>query len=183
MFFFQGLPDTNVDVYANGLRLSGNLSTGSLVGPFVLLDGTASTLVLLPADAVGQPILVSTLAFPPGSTVIVVAFQGATGLPELSVFRLDAQPIAQSQLIVVNASDTAALDVAPGQTAQATIGERSASAIAAPADTMAAQASSAQLEAGTAYVQVAVGSAADGTFRVVTETIDLNAEADVPAEP
>ena len=184
MFFFQGLPNQSVDVYANGIRIGGNVATGSMIGPFVLLDGTAATLVLFPAGTVGgQPTLFGTLAFPPGSTNLVVAFVGPTGTPSLSVFRLDVAPPDQSQLIVVNASDTAALDLAPGQSAQAAIGRSSAAAFAAPADAMAAQASE-RLRPGMVYVQIAFGSAANGTFQVITQALDLNAtNQDVPAGP
>jgi hypothetical protein len=187
MFFFQGLPDGSVDIYANGIRIGGNVETGSIVGPFALLDGTPTTLVLFPAGAVGQPTLFGTLTFEPGSTNLVVASVGPDGLPALSVFRLDTMPIDQSQLIVVNASDTTALDVAPGQSAQAMVAGNSAAAIDAPADGITAPdtAASQRLQPGVVYVQIAIGSAADGTFQVITQTIDLNAvtNQEVPAGP
>ncbi len=189
MFFFQGLPSSNVDVYANGVRIGGNVATGNISGPFVLLDGTATTLVLFPAATVGQPTLFGTLAFEPGSTNLVVAFQGPDGAPALSVFRLDTMPVDQSQLIVVNASDTAALDVAPGQSAQAMVAGDNAAAIGVPADGITGPdgAATRRLQPGVVYVQIAVGSVADGTFQVITQTIDLNAamnqDAPVPTGP
>jgi hypothetical protein len=183
MFFFHGLPDVSVDVYANGIRIGGNVETGSIIGPFALLDGTATTLVLLPAATVGQPTLFGTLTFEPGSTNLVVASLGQDGLPALSVFRLDTMPVDDSQLIVVNVSDTTALDVAPGQSAQAMVAGDNAAAIGVPADGAASQ----RLQPGMIYVQVAVGSAADGTFQIITQTIDLNAiqnqDASAPVGP
>jgi hypothetical protein len=175
MFFFQGLPNVNVDVYGNGVRIGGNVATGSIIGPFVLLDGTAATLVLFPAATVGQPTLFGTLTFEPGSTNLVVASLGADELPALTVFRLDTMPLDESQLIVVNASDTTALDVAPGQSAQAMVAGDNAAAIGVPADGVTDGAATQRLQPGVVYIQIAVGSAADGTFQIITQTIDLNA--------
>ncbi|MBZ0288307.1 MAG: DUF4397 domain-containing protein, partial [Anaerolineae bacterium] len=103
VFFFQGLPATSIDVYANGIQIGGNVATGTMVGPFTLLDSTVTSLFLFPAGSLSQPLLFNTLAFEPGSTVLLVAYQGPNGMPALAVYRLDTAT-AQSQLIVVNAS-------------------------------------------------------------------------------
>ncbi|MBI5671154.1 MAG: DUF4397 domain-containing protein [Chloroflexi bacterium] len=184
MFFFQGLPDLSADVYANGVQIAGALETGSMAGPFLLLDGTATTFMLFPAGVVSQPLLFSTLAFEPGSTVLVVSYQGPGGVPALSVYRLDLAPAGQSQLIVVNASDAPALDVAgseatlgSGQSAHLMVAPGSASGLAGAEGAAAAQSASAP---ETVTIQFAVGSVADGTFRVITQTINLAESVEQP---
>lgn len=184
MYFFQGLSNTNVDVYANGLQIGRNVAAGSVAGPFALLNGTSATLMLFPAGQVLQPLLFSTLGFEPGSTVLVVAFSGPGGVPTISVYRLDMPSAAlQSQLIVINASDAPAVDVATesgnvavtsGYTAQFALPQGSISGVNA-------QAAPLPKQAGVVYLQVAVGSVANGTYQVITQAIDLNA-ATVPIQ-
>jgi len=185
MFFFQGLADTRVDTYANGLQIGGNIETGRMLGPFVLLDGTATTLLLFPAGNLGQPTIISTLAFEPGSTVLVVAFNGPGGVPTLAVYRLDTAP-GQSQLIAINASDAPTLDVvtssgpassvAQGFSTQIMLAPGNTASLADATGGAAAQTSLAPraLAPGVAYLQIAVGSVANGTYRVITQAIDLN---------
>jgi len=185
MFFFQGLADTNVDIYANGLQLGGNVETGRMLGPFVLLDTTTTTLLLFPAGTLGQPLVINTLGFEPGSTVLVVAFTGPGGIPTLAVYRLDAAP-GQSQLIAINASDAPTLDVvtssypttsvAQGLSTQITIAPGNTASLANGTGGAVAESGAVQqaLAPGVAYLQIAVGSVANGTYRVITQTIDLN---------
>lgn len=176
MFFFQSLPDTSTDVYTNGVQVASGLETGNMVGPFLLLDGTATTFMLFPAGTVSQPLLFSTLAFEPGSTVLVVAFLGPGGVPALSVFRLDLAPAGQSQLIVVNASDAPSLDVAGSEASLAS--GQAAHLMVAPgsAGGLAPEAAAAIQSAppGSVTIQIAVGSQANGTFRVITQIITLS---------
>ena len=185
MFFFQGLSDSNVDIYANGLQLGGNVEAGRMLGSFVLLDRTATSLLIFPAGNLAQPTLFSTLTFDPGSTVLVVAFNGVGGTPTLVVYRLVAAP-GQSQLIAINASDAPALNVATssyptmslaqGYSTQITLTPGNTAGLTAAEGSIAAQTGLPQrtLSQGVAYVQIAVGSVANGTFRVITQAIDLN---------
>jgi hypothetical protein len=194
IFFFQGLAAANIDVYANGLQIGGNVATGSMIGPFSLLNNTVTSLFLFPAGDLSQPILFNTLAFEPGSTVLVVAYTGAGGTPALAVYRLDtAAAQAQSQLIVVNASDAPTVDVATnsgppasvarGYSAQLTLPPGSRAGVAHASGALSAQADAAAspLQSGVVYVQIAVGSVADGSYQVITQTIDLNSL--IPALP
>jgi len=186
MFFFQGLSDTNVDIYANGLQIGGNVETGRMLGTFSVLDGTATTLLLFPAGSLGQPTIYSTLSFDPGTTVLVVAFNGAGGVPSLAVYRLDTAP-GQSQIIAINASDAPTLDVvtssypttsvAQGFSTQITIAPGNTASLADAAGAIAAQGGAVSPKAlapGVAYLQIAVGSVANGTYRVITQAIDVN---------
>jgi hypothetical protein len=174
VFLFQGIPGISLDVYANGVQIKSNLATGTSTGPVLLLDGTSTALTVFPAGNVITPTLLANLAFDPGSSNLVVFFQGPGGVPSYTQFRLDQN--GQSQVVAVNASDTQALDLAPGQSAQFT---------AAPAQggALDAQANSLQLEAGVVVVEVAIGSAADGTFQVITQAIDLNATDGTMRQP
>jgi hypothetical protein len=185
VFFFQGLADTNVDIYANGLQLGGNVETGRMLGPFALLDGTAVTMLVYPAGNLGQPTLINTLAFEPGSTVLVVAFNGPGGVPMLAVYRLDTVP-GQSQLIAINASDAPALDVvtssgpassvAPGFSTQITVAPGNTASLADATGKRSAQTSMtlSALAPDEVYLQIAVGSVTNGTYRVITQAIDLS---------
>ncbi len=185
MFFFQGLANANIDIYANGLQIGGNVETGRMLGPSVLLDGTATTLLLFNSGNLGQPTLISTLAFEPGSTDLVVAFNGPGGTPTLAVYRLDTAP-GQSQLIAINASDVPSLDVvtssyptsslAQGFSTQITLAPGNTAGLADAKGSATAQSNFAlkPLAAGMVYLQIAVGSAANGTYRIITQAIDLN---------
>ncbi len=185
MFFFQGLAGSNVDIYANGIQLGANVETGQMLGSFVLLDGTATTMLVFPGGDLTLPIIISTLAFEPGSTVLVVVFNGPGGIATLAVYRLDSVP-GQSQVIAINASDAPSLEVVTDSGRSSSIVQGSSAQIAlSPGSTAnltdatgraAAQSSLAPqaLEPGVAYLQIAVGSVANGTYRVITQTIDLN---------
>jgi len=185
MFFFQGLAGTNVDIYGNGIQLGGNVETGRMLGRFILLDGTATSLVIYPAGNLGQPTLISTLAFDPGSTVLVVAFNGPSGTPTLAVYRLDTAS-AQSQMIAINASDAPTFDVvtssgpassvARGSSTQITLAPGTTANLAGATGGAAGQTSTnpKALASGVVYLQIAVGSVANGTYRVVTQAIDVN---------
>ncbi len=177
IFFFHGLPQGPVDVYANGLQIGAGVPTSSIVGPFSLLDGTTTGIAVLPAGTFGSPLLYGALAFEPGSTVLIVASQAADGTPAFSTFRLDTAA-GQSQVIVVNASDAPTVDVAAnGQ--QASVGSGGAEQVAVAPGTEAGlaggQGAVEALEAGVVYVYVAIGSVTDGTYQVVTQRINLNA--------
>jgi hypothetical protein len=186
-FFFQGLPASNIDVYANGVQIGSNVATGTMVGPHVLLDSTITSLFLFPAGDLTQPILFNTLAFEPGSTVLVVAYQGAGGTPALAIYRLDtATAQTQSQLIVVNASDAPSIDVATNSGPPASVARGFSTQLSLPAGSQASIAGAVQaeraaspLQPGVVTVQIAVGSVADGSYQVITQTIDLNALAPV----
>ena len=176
IFVFQGLAGENVDIYANGLQLGGNIETGRMIGPFVLLDGTATSLLLFPAGSLGQPIVISTLAFEPGSTSLIVFFNGPGGTRTQAVYRLDGAP-GESQIIAINASDAPALDVVTSSGPAASVVQGSSTQMslapgstASLADTMASQA----LAPGVTYLQIAIGSRANGTYQVITQAIDLN---------
>lgn len=180
MYFFQGLANTSADVYANGLQIGRNVATGGVAGPFGLLNGTATSVILFEAGQVAQPILFSTLGFDAGSTVLVVAFSGPGGVPTLAVYRLDtAASVQQSQLIVINASDTPTVDVttetgvvavSSGYATQLTLPQGSVSGVNAQSAPM-------PKPAGSVTLQIAVGSVANGTYQVITQTIDVNASA------
>lgn len=181
VFFFQGLANTSVDVYANGLQIGRNAATGGILGPFALIDGTAATLMLFPPGQVSLPTLFSTLAFAPGSTNLIVVYSGPGGVPILSVYRLDAAATAQSQLIAINASDSPNVSLAAESGAMPIPSGSSTQVMVAPGSTAGLDSVAGIASAdvpklpGMVYLEIAVGSVADGSYHVVTQTIDLNA--------
>lgn len=181
VFFFQGLANISVDVYANGLQIGRNAATGGILGPFALIDGTAATLMLFPPGQVSLPTLFSTLAFAPGSTNLIVVYGGPGGVPILSVYRLDAAPTGQSQLIAINASDAPNVSLAAETGAMPVPSGSSTQMMVAPGSTAGLDAAVGVESAdvpklpGVVYLEIALGSVADGSYRVITQTIDLNA--------
>ena len=177
MYFFQGLSNTSADIYANGLQIGRNMVTGSVAGPFALLNGSTAGLMLFPAGQVLQPIIFSTLGFEPGSTVLVVAYTGPGSVPTLAVYRLDTPAAAlQSQLIVINASDAPTVDVTT-ETGNVAVTSGYVAQLAVPQGSLSglnAQTAPQPKLAGIVYLQVAVGSVADGTYQVITHAINLS---------
>jgi hypothetical protein len=113
---------------------------------------------------------------------LIVVFSGPGGIPVLSVYRLDAPTAAsQSQLIVINGSDAPSVDVASENGSLPVVSGSSAQLMLAPgstaglSDVLGVQAVPEAKRAGVIYLQIAVGSVANGTYRVINQTIDLNA--------
>ena len=143
----------------------------------ISLAFAGASLMLFPAGQVLQPIIFSTLGFEPGSTVLVVAYSGPGGVPTLAVYRLDTPAAAlQSQLIVINASDAPTVDVTT-ETGNVAVTSGYVAQLAVPQGSLSglnAQTAPQPKLAGTVYLQVAVGSVADGTYQVITHAIDLS---------
>jgi hypothetical protein len=129
--------------------------------------------------------LFSTLAFAPGSTNLVVVYPGPGGVPILAVYRLDVASTAQSQLIAINASDAPSVNLAAETGNMAVPSGSSTQMMLAPGSTaglsdagvMSADAltTNAPKQPGVVYLEIATGSVANGTYQVITQTIDLNA--------
>ncbi|HEX2906451.1 MAG TPA: hypothetical protein VHO69_06290 [Phototrophicaceae bacterium] len=178
MFFFQGIPNTSLDLYGNGFLIGGNIATGSIAGPFNILDGTAANLSVFTTGNTTQPLLFSTLAFDPGSIVLVVVYLGPGDVPTLTVFPLKFMNTSANSVVFVNASTEAALDISgalglsgeagvigSGQAAQFEVPPEVASRLAPPSGIQA-------LQPGQVYVVIATGSQAEGTFQVTIRALD-----------
>jgi hypothetical protein len=117
----HAVPDTPVDVYANGERLLDDFQPGTLTDPLQLPAGSYD-LALFPADAAdgsGAPLLSANgVAVPAGANATVVAHLTAEGQPTLTPFVNDvsAIPAGQARVTVRHTAAAPAVDVRAGGT-------------------------------------------------------------------
>ncbi|WP_369255973.1 DUF4397 domain-containing protein [Geodermatophilus amargosae] len=115
----HAVPDTPVDVYANGERLIDDFRPGTLTDPLSLPAGSYD-LALFPADAPdgsGTPLLSADgVAVPAGANATVVAHLSADGQPALTPFVNDtsAVPAGQGRVVVRHTAAAPAVDVRAG---------------------------------------------------------------------
>jgi hypothetical protein len=117
----HAVPDTPVDVYANGERLIDDFQPGTLTDPLELPAGSYD-LAIFPADAPdgsGSPLLSADgVTVPAGADATVVAHLDADGGPVLTPFVNDtsAVPAGQARLTVRHTAAAPAVDVRAGGT-------------------------------------------------------------------
>ncbi|RBY74386.1 hypothetical protein DQ239_19900 [Blastococcus sp. TF02-09] len=184
----HGVPDTPVDVYANGERLIDDFQPGTLTDPLTLPAG-AYDLALFPADAPdgsGEPLLqADDVAVPAGANATVVAHLSETGSPTLTPFVNDtsAVPAGQARATVRHVAAAPAVDVRAGGTVvvsavtnpnEATLtvpaGTVSADVVLAGTDTVAIGPADLPLAEGTSTVVYAWGSQEAG-YDLAVQTI------------
>jgi hypothetical protein len=184
----HAVPDTPVDVYANGERLIDDFQPGTLTDPLELPAGSYD-LALFPADAAdgsGDPLLSADgVAVPAGANATVVAHLTADGQPALTPFVNDvsAVPAGQARVTVRHTAAAPAVDVraggtpvAPGLTNpnEATLtvpaGTVSADVVLAGTQTVAIGPADLALAEGTTTIVYAWGSEEAG-FELAVQTI------------
>ncbi|MGY1773759.1 DUF4397 domain-containing protein [Blastococcus sp. SYSU D00813] len=184
----HGVPDTPVDVYANGERLIDDFQPGTLTDPLQLPAGNYD-LALFPADAAdgsGTPLLSANgVAVPAGANATVVAHLDANGAPKLTPFVNDASavPAGQARVTVRHTAAAPAVDVraggqvvAPGLTNpnEATLevpaGTVSADVVLAGTGTVAIGPADLTLSEGTTTIVYAWGSQEAG-YQLAVQTI------------
>ncbi|WP_409332771.1 DUF4397 domain-containing protein [Trujillonella humicola] len=184
----HGVPDTPVDVYANGERLIDDFQPGTLTDPLQLPAGSYD-LALFPADAPdgsGEPLLAADgVAVPAGANATVVAHLDANGAPALTPFVNDtsAVPAGQARVTVRHTAAAPAVDVraggqvvAPGLTNpnEATLevpaGTISADVVVAGTDTVAIGPADLTLTEGATTIVYAWGSEEAG-YELAVQTI------------
>jgi hypothetical protein len=196
----HGVPDTPVDVYANGERLIDDFQPGTLTDPMQLPAGSYD-LALFPADAAdgsGTPLVkADDVAVPAGANATVVAHLTEQGAPVLTPFVNDvsAVPAGQARVTVRHTAAAPAVDVraggavvAPGLTnpKEATLtvpaGTVSADVVLAGTSTVAIGPADLDLAEGTATAVYAWGSA-DAGYKLAVQTFsDLGSHpSGVPA--
>src|SRR5829696_6535799 len=112
----HAVPNTPVDVYANGERLIDDFQPGTLTDPLQLPAGSYD-LALFPADAPdgsGTPLLSANgVSVPAGANATVVAHLDAEGQPALTPFVNDvsAVPAGQARVTVRHTAAASAVDV------------------------------------------------------------------------
>jgi hypothetical protein len=184
----HAVPDTPVDVYANGERLIDDFQPGTLTDPLQLPAGDYD-LALYPADApdaAGDPLLSADgVAVPAGANATVVAHLGADGAPALTPFVNDtsAVPAGQARVVVRHTAAAPAVDVraggsvvAPGLTnpdeASLTVpaGTVSADVVLAGTETVAIGPADLDLAEGATTIVYAWGSQ-DAGFELAVQSI------------
>jgi hypothetical protein len=184
----HAVPDTPVDVYANGERLIDDFQPGTLTDPLELPAGSYD-LALFPADAAdgsGQPLLSANgVAVPAGANATVVAHLKEDGSPILTPFVNDASavPAGQARVTVRHTAAAPAVDVRAGGTPvvealtnpnEATLtvpaGTVSADVVLAGTDTVAIGPADLTLAEGTSTIVYAWGSGEAG-YELAVQTI------------
>jgi hypothetical protein len=192
----HGVPDTPVDVYANGERLIDDFQPGTLTDPLELPAGNYD-LALFPADAAdgsGDPLLSADgVAVPAGANATVVAHLTAEGQPALTPFVNDvsAVPAGQGRVTVRHTAAAPAVDVRAGGTPvvqglanpdEATLtvpaGTVSADVVVAGTDTVAIGPADLTVAEGATTVVYAWGSQ-DAGYQLAVQT--LSAQHSAPA--
>ncbi|SFT32624.1 protein of unknown function [Geodermatophilus amargosae] len=152
----HAVPDTPVDVYANGERLIDDFQPGTLTDPLSLPAGSYD-LAVFPADAPdgsGAPLLSANgVAVPAGADATVVAHLTADGRPALTPFVNDtsAVPAGQGRVVVRHTAAAPAVDVrAGGQVVVPGLTNPDEAALEVPAGTVSADV----VVAGTSTVAI-----------------------------
>ncbi|TFV53458.1 DUF4397 domain-containing protein [Geodermatophilus sp. DF01-2] len=114
----HGVPETRVDVYADGERLIDDFQPGTLTDPLQLPAGEYD-IALYPADAPdasGDPIVSETVDVTADANATVVAHLTPEGQPALTPFVNDtsAVPAGQARLSVRHVAAAPAVDVRVG---------------------------------------------------------------------
>ena len=184
----HAVPDTPVDVYANGERLIDDFQPGTLTDPLELPAGTYD-LAVYPAgsdpETTDPAISADGVEVPAGANATVVAHLGEDGTPVLTPFVNDvsAIPAGQARVTVRHTAAAPAVDIRAGGTvvapglanpneASLTVpaGTVSADVVLAGTDTVAIGPADLELAEGTNTVVYAWGSE-DAGFELAVQTI------------
>lgn len=184
----HAVPDTPVDVYANGERLIDDFQPGTLTDPLQLPAGSYD-LAIFPADAAdgsGDPLLSADgVTVPAGANATVVAHLGEDGTPVLTPFVNDvsAIPAGQARVTVRHTAAAPAVDIRAGGTVVAPglanpgeaslvvpAGTVSADVVLAGTDTVAIGPADLNLAEGTNTIVYAWGSG-DAGYELAVQTI------------
>ncbi|WNV75852.1 DUF4397 domain-containing protein [Geodermatophilus sp. DSM 44513] len=184
----HAIPDTPVDVYANGERLIDDFQPGTLTDPLELPAGDYD-LAVFPADAAddsGSPLLSADgVAVPAGANATVAAHLTAEGQPALTPFVNDTSEVAagQARVTVRHTAAAPAVDVRAGgqvvidgltnpneESLTVPAGTVSADVVLAGTDTVAIGPADLALEEGTTTIVYAWGSQ-DAGYELAVQTI------------
>jgi hypothetical protein len=195
----HAVPDTPVDVYANGERLIDDFEPGTLTDPLQLPAGSYD-LALYPADAPdasGDPLLSADgVSVPAGADATVVAHLTEAGQPALTPFVNDTSqiPAGQARVTVRHTAAAPAVDVRAGgqvvvdgltnpdeQSLTVPAGTVSADVVLAGTDTVAIGPADLTLTEGASTVVYAWGSQEAG-YELAVQTVEgaSSAPAGVP---
>ena len=196
----HGVPDTPVDVYANGERLIDDFQPGTLTDPLELPAGSYD-LALYPADAPdasGDPLLSADgVSVPAGADATVVAHLTESGQPALTPFVNDTStvPAGQARVTVRHVAAAPAVDVRAGGSVivealtnpneaslETAAGSVSADVVLAGTDTVAIGPADLELAEGANSIVTAWGSAEDGNLALAVQVVEAHsAPSGVPS--
>ncbi len=190
----HAIPETPVDVYANGERLIDDFEPGTLAGPLTLPAGEYD-LAIFPADAEdnsGDPLLsADDVAVPAGANATVVAHLTEAGEPALTPFVNDtsAVPAGEGRVTVRHVAAAPAVDVRAGGTVvidnlvnpneeslTVPAGTVSADVVVSGTDTVAIGPADVSVAEGANTIVYAWGSA-DAGYELATQTVQAGATA------
>jgi hypothetical protein len=184
----HGIPDTPVDVEANGENVIEGFEFGDTEDLSALAGQTLAGLTVKPAGTDDVAIDGGDLALPAEGNVTAVAHLDAEGTPTLTVFENDTSAVAagQGRLVVRHTAAAPAVDVkANGEVAFSNLSNPNEAAADLPAGTVSAEVvptgadepvvigpADLPVTEGSSLIVYAVGSLDGGTIQTLTETID-----------
>ncbi len=184
----HGIPDTPVDVFANGEVVIPDFQFGDTEDLSALAGQTLAGLEVRPAGTEDVAIDGGDLALPASGNVTAIAHLDAAGTPTLTVFENDTAPIAagQGRLVVRHTAAAPAVDVkANGEVAFSNLSNPNEAKADLPAGTISAEVvptgasepvvigpADLPVTEGSELIVYAVGSLDGGTLQTLTESID-----------
>jgi uncharacterized protein DUF4397 len=185
----HGIPNTPVDVYANGSKILSGFTFKSVAGPLRLPAGSYTIDVRKAGSApASAPVLAATEQVTAGENATIVAALTASGTPTLTAFANDTTTVAagDGRLVVRHVAAAPAVDVYAGSSKVISgLASGNQAALAVPAGTVPAKVTLAgqtaavlgpvnvTVTAGMGTVVYAIGSAAGKTLTAVTQQYPL----------
>ena len=197
VYVVHGVPGLNVDIYVNGKVALSDFKPAAVAGPLSLPAGSYDVAIRKAGDAAtATPAIEKSVDLPAGANVSLVAHLTADGTPTLTPFVNPVTDLAAGKARVVVRHTAAApavdvlangapvftnvtnpqeksADVAPGTVSAAVALAGTTAPVLGPTDLT--------LEAGKVSVVYAIGSAADKTLQLVTQSLTATAPAAAPA--
>lgn len=185
----HGIPNTPVDVYANGKKILSGFTFKTVAGPLQLPAGSYAIAVRKAGSAVtSTPVLSATEQVTAGENATIVAGLTASGTPVLTAFANDASAAGtgKGRLVVRHVAEAPAVDVYAGSSKVISgLASGQQQALDVPAGTVPAKVTLAgqtaavlgpvnvPVTAGMGTVVYAVGSAAGHTLTALTQQYPL----------
>lgn len=184
----HGIPDTPVDVEANGENVIEGFQFGDTEDLSAFAGQTLAGVTVKPAGTQDVAIDAGDLALPAEGNVTAIAHLDAQGNPTLTVFENDTSPVpaGQGRLVVRHTAAAPAVDVrAGGEVVFSNLSNPNEAAADLPAGTVSADVVPAgqnepvvigpadlPVTEGSSLIVYAVGSLDQGTLQTLTETIE-----------
>lgn len=189
----HGVPGLTVDVYVNGALTLPNFAPETITDPIELPTGNYDIAIVPAGGDPASPVISGSVFLPAGVDASVVAHLAADGTPTLSVFvndvsaiaagdaRLTARHTAAAPAVDIKIWDrqfnvvAAFTDVTNGLEGVTEVDASRYYVTLSPAGTNDFIIGPAKVpfNAGQLYIAYAIGSLADGTFKLIGHTIDL----------